>query len=381
MTKQSTPKSRRATIETFRAGTFKPMAGDPVTFSAADVAAIAAAYDPARAPAPVVVGHPSIDAPAYGWAVAFGVTGEGDDARLTATVDLVPAFAEAVEAGHYKKISLSLFPPGHAANPNPGAWYPKHVGFLGAAAPAVPGLAPVQLADAAGVVTLEFGDPAFRDVASMFRRFREWLIEQSGLETADKVMPGYSIDWIDTAGVTADPDPRLFGAPSIPPPKETPMPAPSPAAPDPREADIAAREAALAKRERDLAVADAKSFAASLVADGRLPADAADRIAGVLVALAPAGTEPPTVSFSADGKEIKQSAADALRDVLKTLPQLVRPGLVDLGAGPDGAASFAAPDGLSVDPASAALHTRALAYQRQHQGVDYMTAVAAVQEG
>ncbi|OYW21050.1 MAG: hypothetical protein B7Z43_11640, partial [Sphingomonas sp. 12-62-6] len=33
----------------------------------ADLAATAAAYDPAKFEAPIVVGHPALDAPAYGW--------------------------------------------------------------------------------------------------------------------------------------------------------------------------------------------------------------------------------------------------------------------------------------------------------------------------
>lgn len=50
-------KSISARIEVFRPGTFTPMVGDPISYSAADLRAIADAYDPATAPAPIVVGH------------------------------------------------------------------------------------------------------------------------------------------------------------------------------------------------------------------------------------------------------------------------------------------------------------------------------------
>ena len=60
-----------ARIEVFRPGTFTPMGGKPITFSAAGLRAIADAYDPATAPAPIVVGHPGTDAPAFGWAESF----------------------------------------------------------------------------------------------------------------------------------------------------------------------------------------------------------------------------------------------------------------------------------------------------------------------
>ena len=45
-------------IEVFRPGTFVPMSGAPVTMTAEDLKAIAAAYDAEGSPTPVVVGHP-----------------------------------------------------------------------------------------------------------------------------------------------------------------------------------------------------------------------------------------------------------------------------------------------------------------------------------
>lgn len=53
------------------------------------------------------------------------------------------------------------------------------------------------------------------------------------------------------------------------------------------------------------------------------------------------------------------------------------------GAGRDhegggGKATFAAPVGYAVDPASAALHAKAIKYQAEHKDTDYLAAVAAV---
>lgn len=56
-----------APIEIFRPGTFTPMVGEPLTFSEADRAACAAAYDPALHEAPLCGGHPSHNLPAYDW--------------------------------------------------------------------------------------------------------------------------------------------------------------------------------------------------------------------------------------------------------------------------------------------------------------------------
>jgi len=189
------PKPLTARIEVFRPGTFKPMSGDAITYSAADLKAVADAYDPATAPAPIVVGHPDADAPAFGWVESF----EYDTAaeRLFANLhEIEPSFAELVKEGRYKKVSMCFFGPDQGHNPVPGTWYPKHVGFLGAAAPAVSGLKNAAFAGAgAATFTASFGVAS--QSASIFRRIRDWMIARDGLETADKLLPSWEIDWLD----------------------------------------------------------------------------------------------------------------------------------------------------------------------------------------
>jgi len=95
-------KAAKARIEVFRSGTFTPMAGAALTYSAADLKAVADAYDAVNAPAPVVVGHPTTDAPAYGWVESFDYDASAD--RLFANLgDIDPAFSAAVKAGRYKR--------------------------------------------------------------------------------------------------------------------------------------------------------------------------------------------------------------------------------------------------------------------------------------
>lgn len=128
-------------IEVFRTGTFQPMGGEAQTITETNLREIADAYDRELAPAPVVIGHPETDAPAFGWVEHLYVEG----GILKATLqDTVSEFANVVKEGRYKRVSISLFLPGSSANPKPGKFYLKHVGFLGAAAPAVPGLKPVK---------------------------------------------------------------------------------------------------------------------------------------------------------------------------------------------------------------------------------------------
>ncbi len=145
-------------IEIFRAGTHTAMSGEAVTVTTADLAEIAAAYDPAVHEAPLVIGHPETNAPAYGWVKGLTVSGD----RLVATPHQVdPAFAEMVRRGAYKKRSASFWGVKTPGNPTPGKLALRHVGFLGAVAPAVKGLREVAFADgdAGGMITFEFAEP------------------------------------------------------------------------------------------------------------------------------------------------------------------------------------------------------------------------------
>ncbi|MDR1890120.1 MAG: hypothetical protein LBQ81_12210 [Zoogloeaceae bacterium] len=154
-----------AGIEVFRAGRHIDDTGVAREFSAADIAAIAAAYQPEKREAPLVVGHPAVDAPAYGW--VGQVRAEGDKLVIDAR-DVAPAFAEMVKARRFPKRSASFYPPTHPGNPTPGSWYLRHVGFLGAQPPAVAGLADIRFADA-GAAAVSFSEPLLplQEYASM----------------------------------------------------------------------------------------------------------------------------------------------------------------------------------------------------------------------
>lgn len=373
-----TTASATARIEVFRPGTFTPMEGAPITYSAADLKAVADAYDPETAPVPVVVGHPATDAPAYAWATGFDYDASAQ--RLYATVgEIDPAFSEAVKAGRYKKVSLSFFRPDASANPVPGTWYPRHIGFLGGAAPAVSGLKNVQFSASEGSVTVsaEFGERGFEEAASLFRSIREFFIDKFGMEDADKALPGFQIDWLSEAEIQPPANrAAAFAAPQPNPPIQTKEPVvvqPNTADFAAREADIAAREARLKESEAKIAHAANVSFAESLVADGKLLPASKDKLVAVLNTV----SSETAASFSAG--EAAVSVAQALRDILAAQPKIVSFGAMDIPGnnGDEEAVSFAA-DGKPVDPASLERHNKALAFQRQHPGTSYMDAVRAV---
>lgn len=134
-------------IHIFKAGKQTSSNGTTIVFSEADVEATASAYNPALHEAPIVIGHPEQEDPAFGWISQL----EAQAGNLYATPSQVNAdFAELVQAGAYKKVSASFYPPEHPNNPTPGVYALRHVGFLGAQPPAVKGLKATQFADAAG---------------------------------------------------------------------------------------------------------------------------------------------------------------------------------------------------------------------------------------
>jgi hypothetical protein len=125
-----------------------------VTIQAEDIQTIADAYDPAMHEAPAVLGHPVTDGPAKGWVRSLEVRADG----LWANTDLQPEMAEMVNQQKYRKLSVSLYQPSTPGNPVPGSLYLKHVGFLGAMAPAVKGLQAVALADTNDSINIHFSE-------------------------------------------------------------------------------------------------------------------------------------------------------------------------------------------------------------------------------
>lgn len=180
-------------LQIFRTGRHTATSGDVLAFSEAALQATAAAYDPARHEAPIVVGHPQSNGPAYGWVKSLAFADGGLDAEPH-QVD--PAFAELVEAGRFKKISASFYAPEAPANPVPGVYYLRHVGFLGAQPPAVKGLrSPTFAEQEEGVV--EFSELEDVQNASLWRSLREWLIGKFGLADADQAIPGYTVSSVE----------------------------------------------------------------------------------------------------------------------------------------------------------------------------------------
>lgn len=131
-------------IEIFRAGKRHDANGQLVEITTQQLANTVAHYNPKFHEAPLVIGHPKSNHPAFGWVKALKL--EGD--ILKAEIDQVdPTFAEMVREGKFKKVSASFYLPDSPANPHQGVLSLRHVGFLGAMPPAVKGLSQVEFAD------------------------------------------------------------------------------------------------------------------------------------------------------------------------------------------------------------------------------------------
>lgn len=366
-------------LHIFRPGRHTAADGRAIEFTAADLAASARAYDPALHEAPLVVGHPRENAPAYGWVGSLMCGEEGLDA-LPHQVD--PAFAEMVATGRYKKVSASFYLPDAPANPVKGVYYLRHVGFLGAQPPAVKGLRPVAFAETEEGV-IEFSDWAARENASLWRRLREWLIAQFGLEAADRVAPEYALQSL--APEPEAPDPAAVYSESVA--KENAMSADDQArlaALEAENAQLHAAAAALAEREARIAAAEADArrreiaeFVEGLAAAGKiLPREQAGLIA-FMDALAGDGV----IEFEEGAERRRMAVPDWFRAWLDSLPARVDYSERAAAGGEEDAIAFAAPAGYSVDVAGLERHRRALGYQKAHPGTDYLAAVAAVNEG
>lgn len=84
---------------------------------------------------PIVIGHPKDNAPAYGWVEGLrSSVKDGVKVLLMKAREVVPEFEDMVRRGLFKKRSASFYPDGRL----------RHVGFLGAAPPAVKGLADLK---------------------------------------------------------------------------------------------------------------------------------------------------------------------------------------------------------------------------------------------
>ena len=324
-----------AALHLAKTGRFTDMHGQDVTLSPDLLAQLAASYDPAIYQAPLVIGHPKTNSPAFGHLAKLELTPEG---LFGEPINVDPAFAEAVRSGRYPHRSLSFWPADHPSSPTPGRPYIRHLGVLGAVPPAIKGLRGADLADDdGGITTLDF--------------------TAAPLPTSEESsMP--------------EPDPVALAA------QATAL-AEQAEALSIREQALADREAAMAAQVAAQRHSQAVAFCDDLANQARLrPADV-PALAELLFRLDKDVAAP---CFAAPDSTEDMAPGPWLRTFLASLPPLVELSEIatktrSQAAGP---ISFAAPQGYSVDAAALAVHAKAMAWLESHPQSTYQAAVAAV---
>lgn len=370
-----------APIQIFKPGKHTAMNGASLDFSESDLQAMVDAYDPAVYDAPLVIGHPKLDAPAYGWVKSLSFA---DGIVNAEPQDVDAEFAELVKSKRFKKVSASFFAPDSPRNPKPGSYYLRHVGFLGATPPAVKGLKSVNFADG-DEITIEFGDWEDRTNAGLWRSLRDWVIGKFGQEEADKALPAWNVQTL--ADIAAQPetpeatpafaDNAPAGASPAEPTQQENRVTPEQAAA--LEAENAQLKAQLASAEADkVQAAQAKrhgdnvAFAEQLVGDGKLAPKHKDAV----VAFLDFSEADTTLEFG-EG-DAKQPLATAFKSFLGDMPKVVEFGEhATHGRAASAAAGDDAEFAEGADPERLKQHRAIQAHMAEHK-VDYATAARAV---
>ena len=201
MANKTTPNTSFNWFEVFRAGTQTDSKGVEHTFSDADLNSVVANFKPKSAP--LVIGHPKMDDPAWGWASELKAEGGSLFAKAE---DVCAEFAQAVQSKRYPNRSVKLE---KVAN----GYQLAHIGYLGGKPPAVDGLAwQFNQADDADTLTLEFAAGDIDNISlrtsntltRLMGNLRSFLTDRFGSEAADKVVPDYESEWLKEETIIAE---------------------------------------------------------------------------------------------------------------------------------------------------------------------------------
>lgn len=371
-------------IEIFKAGRHTDSSGNTRAWTEGELDAIVQKYNPAEHEAPVVIGHPKDNAPAFGWVEGLERKGSVLYARLK---DLVPGFVDAVKQGLYKKRSISLYPDMTL----------RHVGFLGAVPPAVKGLRDVAFGDSeeSGVMSYEFSDYRISVIGGILQRIREFIIDKFDTETADKVISSYEIEAIQSepaepATASAFSENTDKGGKEMDKIQE--LEAKLKEEQQSRSAieqqfSEKEKEAQALKQEIEKGMAEKRragfdSFCEGLMKEGRLLPAKRPVVMDFMEILfkAECGMQNAEYEFSEGDKKVKERPTERFKDFLNSLPKQVEFGETATkdkaaeGRGKGAGHDFSG----KVDEERLELHNKAISYIEANKGVSYKDALEIV---
>lgn len=294
-------------VEIFRAGDYRPQGKSLI--SRADLERVIRNYDPTYHEAPVCVGHPKDNLPAYAWIDRLALNG---DVLLAKERQVDPNFGEARKAGRYKKRSAAFY---QDASGNVTGL--RHVAYLGAQPPEVKGLQDVQFEDGGrAFIEMNFGEEETVDGndKGLDERIKAWFSERFG-SSAEKNFSEADVKRIAGEAVAEAIKPHQAKITEL-------------------EASLKQQYAAFSERETKIAGAEVKQRGVEAVnklktAGKWIPAYAQMGVGVVFGELAKA-TE--TVEFGEGDAKKKVTALEIFVEFLEGLPKIV-PGGVNFAGG------------------------------------------------
>ncbi|MBF0193488.1 MAG: hypothetical protein HQL71_02980 [Magnetococcales bacterium] len=352
-------------IPIFQAGRHRDMSGAAVTITEVELQKTVSIYQPSLHEAPLVIGHPQHDAPAWGWVAGLRV----EKGMLLASVKQVdPAFSAIVTAGRYKKVSASFYTPDAANNPAPGTFYLRHVGFLGAQPPAIKGLTEASFNEKeTGIITISKNIFPQNKQQNNSNEFSEYPTKQEAI-----MEPEQKEKKVDEQQKK---QPEKQTKEQLAPTKEEL---------EKQQQDLKAREDELTKREekinnqeRDNKKQRMGQLIDQLIKEGRvLPRDKE----GLLALLDRLDTSGVIEFSEGEGEAKKSEAASYFQSFIKRLPvqvEFAETTPTTQSYENNNLHHYTTPRGYQVDKAGLTTHNKILAYAKSHE-IDYLTAALSI---
>lgn len=187
--------------EVFRTGKHTDANGEERDWTREDLDKIVSKFHEKQPSAPIVIGHPKANNPAYGWVEDLKREGE---ILYASYKQVCNEFKEWVNKGRYKNRSISLYPD----------FTLRHIGFLGAMPPAVKGLAEYQFSEGEDCLIYDYSESAsdfkFMTIASIFDNLRDFLIDKFDLDTANQVISSWKIEDLKQIETSTKEEVRAF---------------------------------------------------------------------------------------------------------------------------------------------------------------------------
>lgn len=166
----------------FRAGQHTDSSGNTKKWTTDDLDKIVSSFNPAFHEPPLVIGHPSDNAPAFGWVAGIKRVGDGLYLQYK---DVANEFKDWAAKKLFKKKSIAVYPDGSL----------RHIGYLGAMPPAIKGLPDFAFndGDRGTAITYEYSDWRMTTLGQIILRLRDYLVEKEGAEKADNIIKGWEV--------------------------------------------------------------------------------------------------------------------------------------------------------------------------------------------